>query len=139
MATADQFAINLDIRADKMEKNVNKIVRQAALQIDQLVVTATPVDTGRAASNWLVNLNSPKRAVVDPRGEGAAAKGPTIEEGMGVINSSRPGDEIWISNNVEYINQLNEGTSPQALPNFVQTAMLEAAAAIRSKYHRIFS
>jgi hypothetical protein len=92
----------------------------AALVVDQSVVLGTPVDTGRARSNWRVSVGAPVADVIEPyapgkhlgRGEGANAQA-AIQQGQAVIGSARSGKPIYITNNVHYIGKLEEGHSPQ--------------------------
>lgn len=95
----------------------------------------TPVDTGRARSNWIVSLGSPVRDERPPFFEGS--KGSTgaqnaqvaIQEGSDTIQGRQLGQDIWISNNVKYIGKLNEGSSAQAPAGFVEAAIRRAVDA----------
>lgn len=92
------------------------------------VVPRTPVDTGRARSNWLVGINAPRRdaqPALDQSGQGA------IAEGRALIAAVRAGTIGFVSNNLPYINSLNRGSSPQAPAGFVQHAVDDAAEAVR--------
>lgn len=85
----------------------------------------TPVDTGWARANWIPNFSTPFRQVIgspdsvsDGEGQrflGSALPTYTVERGP-----------VFISNNVPYITLLNDGSSPQAQPGFVQAAIQEA-------------
>ena len=121
----------------RVENNAPAIARKAALAIDQVVVLATPVDTGRARSNWQVGIggnDAPPRDSLAP-GEkgstGAAAAQAAIAEGKAVIESYKGGSSIYISNNLPYIGRLNDGYSAQAPAGFVEQAVQSGVAAVR--------
>lgn len=138
MASLDQFARRIKIQAHKMEENTNKMVRATALAIDQIVVTETPVDTGRARSNWIVALGSPARNTIEPYSKGEnlgkgeqANRGAAIAQGSAVIGTRRLGQDIYISNNLPYIGKLNDGTSAQAPAGFIEKAIQAGVATIK--------
>lgn len=136
-----QFSRRIRIIADRVEANADRITREAALAIDQTVVLATPVDTGRARSNWIVSAGGPNEATREAyvpgsglgRGEGANAAG-AIAQGRRVIRSRpRGGGDIYVQNNLPYIGRLNEGSSAQAPANFVAKAVSTGLAAVRGR------
>ena len=91
-----------------------KMLRFIALTGLKRIVERTPVDTGRARGNWQVTLNSPtdrKTEQLDQSGAGTVGKGMAI---LRQLPNHGIGQVIWISNNVEYIVDLEEGHSPQA-------------------------
>lgn len=137
----ERFSRRMHLRASNLPREVNKVVRKAALAIDQTLVLATPVDTGRARSNWIVSLGGSQSETIDPYSPGhllglgeTANADAAIAQGSGVIARRKPGQEVHITNNVEYIGRLNEGWSAQAPAMFVEAAIsaaLEAVAGAR--------
>lgn len=114
-------------RAGQVEEGIDKVVKQVALRVDQSVVTATPVDTGRARSNWIASIGAPSLSVVEPTDAQTAVAGAKV-----VISSRRPTESIFITNNLDYIGQLNNGSSKQAPKNFVRHAVQAGAATLRN-------
>lgn len=122
-----------------VETGTNKVTKRAALVIDQSLVLGTPVKTGRARSNWVVQLISPARSVIEPYAPGdnlgigetqnAAA---ALAQGRAVIATRQLGQDIYISNNVDYIGDLNDGSSAQAAAGFVENAIDAGNDVIRS-------
>jgi hypothetical protein len=92
----------------------------------QTVILATPVDTGRARGGWQVGLGSSPRAQTGrlDRGGGAA-----IAAGRATLAGRRSEQTVFITNNVNYVVFLNQGSSAQAPANFVAKA---TRAGIRS-------
>lgn len=87
-------------------------MRKVALAVDQVVVLRTPVDTGRARSNWVVTLGTGTSSEVPlTSGESALASAKTVIAKFRIRLRS-----LFIQNNVPYIEQLENGRSAQA-PN----------------------
>lgn len=112
--------------------NADNLVRRCALATDAAVVLATPVDTGRARSNWQVELNSPietNTTAVSPSGREA------IESGKAKIQQYKggmPNAAIYITNNLAYIGALNDGHSAQAPAGFVERAVMVGVNAVHN-------
>lgn len=133
------FNVRMQKRADALVAATNALVKRVALTADQTVVLATPVDTGRARSNWITTINSPNSGTIDPYspgdklgiGETANAQA-AIDQARTVINTRQPGQSVHITNNLEYIGELNNGSSKQAPANFVGKAVVAAIQAVKS-------
>lgn len=85
--------------------------------LTQILYDDTPKDTTLAASNWIVG----DRPASSPRG----VQPPALARNEGRVfaqNRTRP-DDIYVTNRVSYIGDLNRGDSPQAPARFVQNAM----------------
>ncbi len=139
MASLGQFSRRIQVLGDRIEKNANLVKRKVALAVDQAVVLGTPVDTGNARSNWLVSLSQPRQDQISPyapgnklgRGERANAQN-AINQGASVVGVARTGQDIYIVNNVDYIGDLNQGSSRQAPANFVEMAVLSGSQVVNS-------
>ena len=59
-----RFATRIRQVGAAVEDNAGKLVRKVALSVDATVVSATPVDTGRARSNWQVEIGKPAKGVL---------------------------------------------------------------------------
>jgi hypothetical protein len=118
-----------------VESEIDDIARKTAFSVLTNVVLATPVGNptlwkqpesappgyvgGHARRNWQVGLRAPKNDElpgVDKSGTTAIAKG------RGTIDAYRKG-KIYITNNVPYINRLNNGWSRQAPIGFVERSI----------------
>lgn len=114
--------------------NADRLVRRCALATDAAVVIATPVDTGRARSNWQVEIGqaaSGQVAALDKSGQSA------IQAGKSVIQAYKGGSSINLTNNLPYIERLNNGWSAQAPAGFVEKAVQVGVAAIVSEAAKI--
>ena len=120
-------------KLDPGEASVTAAWREVAEEMLIEVVLATPVDTGKARSNWQVGIGAPPSGVVSPYapgrhlglGETGNANG-AIYAGQSVLRVSDPDQTIYIGNNVHYLEKLNDGFSPQAGAGFVERAFERA-------------
>lgn len=132
------FSKRIKVIANTVSENADQLTRKVALAVDATVVMATPVDTGRARSNWQVALDAPASGVIDAYSPGTeqSTAGPNaraaLDQGKDVIGQYRKGNEIHITNNLPYIGKLNEGHSAQAGANFVEKAVHVGINAVRN-------
>jgi hypothetical protein len=135
MSDLSGFAKLMRITAKSVIVKSDNLVADVVLAIDQAVVLATPVRTGRARANWRVSLeemNNETRPTPDSPEQGAAQ---ALVEGEQVVKKYRQGDDkkvVHITNSLPYIGKLNAGSSKQAPANFVHTATMLALKAIRN-------
>jgi hypothetical protein len=128
----------MQVSAQAVTGSVDALVRKVALAVDQAVVIATPVDTGRARSNWIVTLDSPATGEIPAHapgskgGTGGANAQAAINAGKQVISRYKDSNsKICITNNLDYIEDLNNGTSAQAPAGFVEQAVAAGANAVQ--------
>lgn len=108
--------------ADLTEIEHNAVQRKVAIEIGTRLVYKTPVDTGRARGGWLPSIDSPAggEGGADPTGQQAVVKI------MGKFSRNAPAYRVYyITNNVPYIGDLNNGHSQQAPAHFVEMAVAE--------------
>ena len=126
----------LDLAAsmERKAKAIDAAASQLAVETAQTIVGdlafKTPVDTSQALQNWIVTLDSPSDAKIKPYypGEGGstqkASAAETINQARKVLASKKPGQKIYITNNLPYIRRLNDGYSKQASAGFVERSVL---------------
>lgn len=123
----------------ELEKVVNGFIEKRTVprllrNVSMMLREDNPVATGYSRSNWLSQVNSPisspfsTRPVVEAFGEQAA-----IENQRNLLAAAisryKLGDTVFISNNVDYIGDLNKGSSPQAVSGWVQSAIKKGIVA----------
>ncbi|GAA0478505.1 HK97 gp10 family phage protein [Tatumella punctata] len=94
-----------------VEEKVGLKIRAIAIQILNVVVETSPVDTGRFRNNNMVSLDAPdfsETEEVDPSG------GIALQRGIGVISKAANYGIIYIQNNLPYAEALENGHSKQA-------------------------
>jgi hypothetical protein len=112
---------------DGLNRVAEQVIRKVALDVVANLVAAppdggTPVDTGWARSNWLINLTVP---VTQPVGSKQSVQ-PLQPNSGGILGYRLTHGPVYISNNVPYISLLNNGSSRQAPAGFVQRAIHKA-------------
>lgn len=105
-------------------------MNNVVLAVSDFIIRGTPVDTGQARSNWLPSHRVPMNGTIAPYAPGrhlGISETTNADRAMDRVRSAvaaRPlGETFYLSNNVEYIEDLNQGTSRQAPTMFVQLAI----------------
>jgi hypothetical protein len=115
MSDVNRFGRQLDqAYQDKVLGTLSQAVRKVALTVDRELVLKTPVDTGRARSNWIPSLDAPSVKIVEP------GQKPDIQDDLAQYTVDKT---VFITNNLPYIRRLNEGHSDQAPAGFVDDAV----------------
>lgn len=126
---------------DDLKKQVSTAANEAAVFVAETVVEnlarVTPVDTSTAISGWVVSLvyrtqYKPGAHYYGSQGSTyTASVHETINNAKMVLRNKHPGQTIFIVNNEDYINDLNNGSSQQAPAGFVERAEALGRVAMR--------
>ena len=105
-------------------------VRKITLDVHANLVEHTPVDTGWARANWVPRTGVPLQAPVgQPGSGGVAAAAAASSTGIAkVLSYALTQGKVFVTNNVPYIERLNNGYSRQEPAGFVQRAIRRAVA-----------
>jgi hypothetical protein len=106
--------------------STDKLVKEVAVAVLDRVVHATPHDTGQARANWQANIAASAPNVPQLLGKLDYEGDATVAEGTAKIqySSRTPGQSIYISNSLDYIEALNNGHSQQQpAAGFVELAV----------------
>jgi hypothetical protein len=133
-----ELAQTLPLRANEAKKTLASTIENDLLQV-------TPVDTGQAVSNWQVTVDTPAEDTVPPyaparegymkgvrtwthradpsqtRVDNASS---ALDVSRPIIAGAQPGQPIFITNSVDYIQALDDGHSSQAPALFVDRAII---------------
>lgn len=142
MSDLKSFGRRMRVVGQGVADNADALVRRVAVAVDAAVVQGTPVDTGRARSNWQAELDKPAEGTVGTlggvrkgfEGTGGAVAARSIAAAKAVI-AQYDGDtnkEIHLTNNLPYIGRLNDGWSAQAPAGFVEDAVLAGAKQVKA-------
>lgn len=156
MADMNDLATFMDRLNSASENYIGRFASDVAAAAALAIVTnlseVTPVDVGEAVSNWQVALDAPieePRTAFSPSPKGKRVKGrwthsvPTeatrsanapsvLDAAQDVLSHKQPGQPIFISNNAEYIQELDNGSSDQQPLGFVERAILIGQAVVTS-------
>jgi len=122
----DQF---LQALGDK-EQQINTKMKKVAIEIFRRIILKTPVDTGQARNNWFTTINTPSTDMteeIDKSGQKA------IKDMVAKVLETKFTDKqiVYISNNLPYIDVLENGSSDQAPSGMVKTTVAEFGSIVR--------
>ena len=121
---AMRFEISLrEWTENTLPEYVNEAKKVVALDALRGIVMKNPGATSRSQSNWNVTINKPSTKADYERFE----NDPMLRVSAGEVDmrNARPGDDIWISNNIHYIVKLEHGHSQQAPHGMVRLTLEE--------------
>lgn len=107
------FSEQLQQATLKIVDHADDARRAITLELFNSVITATPVDTGRARGNWQTTNHVPASGTlerIDPGGNLAK------DEALQRVGASDPDGTVWLTNNLPYIMALEYGHSQRQAP-----------------------
>lgn len=118
------FSLSIDRWALKAHINIRTFTKLVAFRVHDRVVERTPVDTGRARASWtIIAGETPDRSVApDDFAGGALAGNAAAKNRQGSVALAT---SYVISNNLPYIEALENGHSQQAPSGMVTLAVAD--------------
>ena len=117
------FTIALEKFAEKAEKNAETATRKITLDVFRGVIMKTPVASGRARGNWQANIGSSASGEVDAEDKSGAV---TVVKAAAECATWNPAaGPIFLTNNLPYIERLENGYSKQAPAGMVAVTIAE--------------
>ena len=150
MATLTDLANEMEALAKRIGNAANQAAKDVATTVLTDLVQVTPADVGTAISNWRITIDSPAVGIlgayvpsprgrtkngdwvhaVDPIITAQANVPPTLQHAQAVLSGKSPGQVIFITNNLPYIETLNNGSSEQAPAGYVDRAVILGGQAV---------
>ncbi len=134
---ADNQLIKFSADLEKFSKAVgvtlSQSIRRIVIEVSDGLAENTPVDTGRAAGSWGIELDQPGTFEQPESFSGGREAGQAAvkqQQAKLAEFDSSPYRQVWITNNLPYIQSLNEGHSQQAPVGFVEIQVAQAEANI---------
>jgi len=138
MANLSDLANRMRATAQEVDVGRVRVVKEVYEKVGSTVVYGTPVDTSRARLNWQGTVGAPAQGVLKPYpsqpsspGEGATVAMASIRSAASRYTGQQEG--LFITNNLDYIDDLNNGSSSQAPANFVEQAIMVGVRAVTNK------
>lgn len=140
MGDLPTFIRRIRFYASKAGEIGDAATKAASKEVLFHLVRDTPVDTGRAISNWQVSIGEAPSEEIEPYVPGDFGSTATpnraaaLNAGLRQIKGYKSGEgkAIHIVNNAKHIGSLNQGHSKQAPRNFVQAAVLAGRQAVHN-------
>lgn len=139
MAALIEFSSAIGKLAANLEKGLHQTAQKVGTSVLRSVLEATPVDTGKARSNWQVGIGTAPPGPISPHSPGKhlgrgerANLNTALSLGKAVIRQFKEG-ELHIANDTPYINILNTGSSSQnPASNFVEIAARQGIISLQN-------
>jgi len=128
------FAAQLQAFGDLVQEEANQVFRIVTTEVGRSVINLTPVDTGRALSNWNAGINSPNdtyRETEDPMDSQTSAR--LASE----FSTLKFGDTAYITNATPHIPFLEYGSSKQAPNGFVRITLARFNNIVQDAVRRV--
>ena len=110
-----------------IKARANKALRVAAIKTWGKIIRMTPVDTGRARSNWFIGMSV-----------GSEINTANRRRGPQYISNELPSDllnnKVYLYNNLPYIERLEYGYSGQAPKGMVRVSLLGWNRALKKAF-----
>lgn len=116
------FTLQLGDFAKRAGLNCDLVARKAGIEMTSQIVIRTPVDTGRARSNWTTTIGRADYAVTESFDKAGAS---AVARATAALASFKCGPSIWIANGLPYIGRLESGSSRQAPSGMVAITVVE--------------
>lgn len=139
--TQAEFAAAIQKYADKRVQLIAKNVAAEAFRtVAQLVVEATPVLTGHARANWIPSADEPDGSInpgvagVDVTGQPqTSAEKQDVEAVIKHFLSNDDSTTLYLNNNLNYIQALDDGDSRKAPAGIVLPSITAALSVIKDR------
>jgi hypothetical protein len=130
-------------------ENNTKIVQESAKSFLTTVINRTPVGDptlwasgraprgyrpGKLVANWQTTLNSKASGVLEDRDEN---RGPTIGKMENTVNSMKITDTVYMTNNADYAQEIEDGKSTMAPQGMVKTSIADFKNIVESFIRRM--
>lgn len=132
------LATTLSGYENKIHNGVATKIKATAKLAGVNVIKATPEDTSRAKFGWQTTIdNLPGKTNIGKRElqiqAGNIGESDAIQRVKDVVKTfrSKQNQRIYISNYLDYVQELNRGWSPKAPTNYIQGVVVAAVASTR--------
>lgn len=122
------FAADLRTLCDKAGDKAEMVVRSAALDLGGQMIDRSPVDTGRFKNNWVTATGVSDSSASAASDKSGARSNSMLNE---KVAGWKPGQTIWILNNLPYAKRLEYGWSKQAPGGIVRLSVQNYSVALK--------
>ena len=121
------MSFSLDIKdfAEKTQQDAHKVKRSIAVNLADLIIKATPVDTGRLRGNWQASVGAPAKGELDTTDKESDK---TLTAAITKF-SAETNDSYFLANNLPYAQPIEYGWSKEQAPQgMVRVSIKEVQA-----------
>lgn len=128
------FSEELRAFADKTGHRLDLVFRTVCLEVSKQIILKTPVDRGRLRGNWQPQIGSPINEPIEVFDKNG---GPTVAKVNDVVSKARYTDVFFLSNNLPYAEQIENGSSRQAPQGMLKVTVAEWEEFVRKVTRRV--
>ena len=121
-----QFQSELHAWSKVLDRSLADVVRIITLEVYREIILRNPVDTGYSRSQWNVAINAPDTSV----GEKPKGKGKIPPKPAPILTGIDGKQKVYVTNSLDYIRFLEEGSSQQAPSGFIRIAIAKVEAKV---------
>lgn len=121
------FAADLKRLCDAAGDKAGMVLQRAALDLGGQMLERSPVDTGRFRNNWMASIGGMDSSTTMQADVSGARSQAQLRQ---AVAGWKPGQTIWIVNNLPYAYRLEHGYSRQAPGGMVRLAVQNYAEAV---------
>jgi len=123
-----EFNKELEKAKEYIHGDFEKFYKMVCLETFSRIVLRTPVDTGRARGNWLVEIGFPATGILTVQGSASEMATQATNRAVRKLSDIPPYSVVHITNNVEYISYLEYDKRSKQAPNgMVEITLSEMA------------
>lgn len=131
---AQSFQAQMKAFENMTEDKANKVFRKVCLDLSSGVIKGTPVDSGRAKSNWQPNIQTFSSGVLTEEDKSGTS---TIGKVASKVVALKIGSTFTLTNNLPYIERLEYGYSKQAPQGMVRLNLLRFSSILNTANQEI--
>lgn len=108
------FSDQLNSEVNKLLIEANHSVAMFAFDVLKYLIEHSLVDTSKLISNWQLRLDYPALIEIEAYYEGqkgntkSESEAEALDNAFHILSYRKPGDDIYISNNADYIEKLRD-------------------------------
>lgn len=127
---AGSFTLDLTKFAKKTNVEMRTVIQKISMEAFKRILYRTPVLTGRARANWGCQIGSFHTGTTDSTDKSGSATMAAITATASQFNGE---GSIFLTNNVNYISDLENGTSRKSPQGMVGVTLQEITGMLGSK------
>ena len=116
------FGAEFDREAQRALFQVKHVRNAAIMSISERIILDTPIDTGALRGSWRTQVGSPNAADIPIEDRSGSIP---IAENVSVVNKVEMDQTVYLSNGLDYSEELEDGKSYQAPQGMVQKNIVD--------------
>jgi hypothetical protein len=129
-ANAD-FSRAVEKFASGVPEVADMAIRKISIEMMSSIILSTPVDTGHARGNWQASVSVPAGGTLEVEDKSGAVAIAKMTTTAATWQPSKQGVSLFLTNNLPYIERLEDGWSKKQGGHMVKMAMANVQAFVK--------